>query len=137
MARGSSRCFTHTVSLQPNNPERQELAFYPFLDERAELRKQLCPRAQWAKPWAQWGQTTEPKATPQQSTPHSFGVCGKAPTLVSTHQPLAHTGNLHVAKGLELAHLLCSERVLPHGGVHGRAEEERLAEVPGPDDTGL
>lgn len=64
-------------------------------------------------------------------------MCGKKPTVVSTHQLLAHAGNLHVAKGLELAQLLGSERVLPHGSVHGRAEEQGLAEVPGPDDTGL
>lgn len=62
---------------------------------------------------------------------------GKTPTLVSTHQLLGHTGNLHIAKGLELVDLLCGEGVLPHSGVHGRAEEQGLAVVPSPDDTGL
>lgn len=78
-----------------------------------------------------------PKVTPKQSPLQLWAEHGKKPTLVSTHQLLAHTGNLHVAEGLELVHLLCSERVLPHGRVHGRAEEEGFAEVPGPDDTGL
>lgn len=59
------------------------------------------------------------------------------PTLISTHQLLVHTGDLRVAKGLELVHLLCSEGVFPHGGIHGRAEEQGLAAVPGPDDTRL
>lgn len=59
------------------------------------------------------------------------------PTLVATHQLLGHTGDLHVAEALELAHLLRGDGVFPHGGVHRRAEEQGLPEVPGPDDTGL
>lgn len=62
---------------------------------------------------------------------------GQMLTLVSTHQLLGHTLDLNVAKGLELVHLPCSDGVLPHGGVHRRAEEQGLAGVPGPDDTGL
>lgn len=58
-------------------------------------------------------------------------------TLVATHQLLGHTGYLDVAEGLELTHLLRSDGVLPHGGVHRRAEEQGLSAVPGPDDTGL
>lgn len=58
-------------------------------------------------------------------------------TLVSTDQLLGHTGDLDIAEGLELAHLLLSEGVLPHGSVHCWAEEQGLAAVPGPDDTGL
>lgn len=59
------------------------------------------------------------------------------PTLVTTHQLLGHTGDLGVAEGLELAHLLGGDGVLPHGSVHRWAEEQGLSAVPGPDDTGL
>lgn len=59
------------------------------------------------------------------------------PTLVSTHQLLGHTRYLDIAKGLELAHLLRGDGVLPHDGVHCWAEEQGLAAVPSPDDTGL
>lgn len=62
---------------------------------------------------------------------------GKTPTFVSTHQLLGHTGDLDIAEGLELVYLLRCDRVLPHGGVHGRAEEQGFAAVPGPDDAGL
>lgn len=59
------------------------------------------------------------------------------PTFVSTHQLLGHTRDLHVAEGLEQAHLLRGDGVLPHGRVHRRAEEQGLSAVPGADDTGL
>lgn len=59
------------------------------------------------------------------------------PTLVSTHQLLGHTGDLDVAKGLKLVHLLGRDGVLPHGSVHGWAEEQGLVAVPRPDDTRL
>lgn len=62
---------------------------------------------------------------------------GQMPTLVSTHQLLGHTGDLDIAKGLELAHLLRGKGMLPHGSVHCWAEEQGLSTVPGPDDTGL
>lgn len=59
------------------------------------------------------------------------------PTLISTHQLLGHTGDLDVAKGLKLVHLLGRDGVLPHGSVHGWAEEQGLVTVPRPDDTRL
>ena len=62
---------------------------------------------------------------------------GQMPTLVSTHQLLGHTRYLDIAEGLELAHLLRGDGVLPHDSVHRWAEEQGLAAVPSPDDTGL
>lgn len=62
---------------------------------------------------------------------------GQIPTLVSTHQLLGHTRYLNIAEGLELAHLLRCDGMLPHDGVHRWAEEQGLAAVPGSDDTGL
>lgn len=123
----------HILSLGITSPALPELSLpYPYQDSPGQ---DLCPRSQWARdPLG----ITEPRGDPKaEHLLQLCVVCGEKPTLVSTHQLLAHTGNLHVAKGLELAHLLCSDRVFPHGSVHGRAEEEGLAEVPGPDDTCL
>lgn len=61
----------------------------------------------------------------------------KGLTFISTHQFLHHAGDLCVAKAFQLLHLLSCEGMFPHGRVHGWAEEQRFAQIPGADDTSL
>lgn len=62
---------------------------------------------------------------------------GKGLTFISTHEFLHHTGDLCVAKSLQLLHVPCCDGMLPHGCVHGWAEEQGFAQIPRADHTGL
>lgn len=58
-------------------------------------------------------------------------------TFISADQLLDYAGDLDVAELLEGGHLLRGDGVLPHGRVHGGAEDQGAQEVPGPHHTGL